>query len=363
MAPEHDVVLYGATGYTGRLIAHALDAAGASYAVAGRDRAKLEALAAMLPGKPAVEVAALSDAAALEAMASRARVVCSAAGPFVEAGPPVLQAAIAAGTAFCDITGEQAYLHWAATQDAAARDAGVAVVNAVGFDVVPSDFAAVRAAAGATDVARLDIGIAVRGSGLSRGTRRSMAASAGAGGWTRDGRLRSAPPGRFVRGFDFPPPLGRRQGVFIPWGDCVTAPRSTRAREVRTFFVVPRQRARAMHLAWPATALAARLPPLRRRMAERAQRAPEGPSPQARAQSAFTILAEATRADGRIHRAVARGRDPYGLTGACAAHAAQLLADRRVRGTGVLTPGQAFQIEDFVAAIDPSFGFSLQAGV
>lgn len=345
-----DVLLYGATGYTGRLIAEALDARGATFLLAGRDRAKLEALAARLPSRPGIVPVAATDAPGLRAAAARARVVLSAAGPFATLGPPLLRAALDAGAHFGDITGEQDYLRWAHAQDADARRAGVTVVNALGFDVVPSDFAAALAARGIPDVASLDLAIASNAR-LSRGTRRTMAASAGTGTWYDHGRFRPAPPGRFARTFDFPQPLGRRSAVFIPWGDVVTAPRSTGAKQVRTYFTMPPARARLMHLAWPLLGAALRAPALRARMLRRAEAAPEGAAPEARATARFTVLAEARAPDGRIQRAVVSGRDPYGLTGTSAAHAAILLAEGRARGPGVLTPSQAFEIEPYAAAL------------
>lgn len=341
-----DVLLYGATGYTGRLIAHALDARGASFALAGRDRGRLDALAAELTSGPPIFTVDATDEAGLRALAGSARVLLSAAGPFATLGPPLLRAALAAGTHFADITGEQSFLRHAFAQDAAARDAGVTVVNALGFDVVPSDLAATLAVRGMDSVERLDLAIASRG-GISGGTRRSMAATVGQGAWYDRGGFRSGPVGRFVRAFDFPEPLGRRTAAFIPWGDVVTAPRSTGARQVRTFFTMPPARARFLKYGWPLLDLALRLPPARARLARRAASAPEGPSPEARRESRFTVLAEATGADGRVQRATVSGRDPYGLTGASAAHGALLLAQGRAPRAGVLTPSQAFDLEAF----------------
>jgi short subunit dehydrogenase-like uncharacterized protein len=104
MDPE--IVVYGATGYTGRLICHELVRKNVAFAIAGRDHAKLTALAASLKPSPEVIVAALDDAAALQAMAARGKAVLACAGPFAKLGRPVLAAAIAAGRHYLDITGE-----------------------------------------------------------------------------------------------------------------------------------------------------------------------------------------------------------------------------------------------------------------
>lgn len=343
-----EVVLYGATGYTGRLIAQELDALGASFVVAGRDRAKLESLSSSLASRPPVAVAALDDAAALDAAVSRGRVVLSAAGPFVDAGPPVLAAALRTRTHFADITGEQAFLLHALSRDAEARQAGVAVVDALGFDVVPSDLAASLAADGLGPLRALDIAILSSG-GLSGGTRRSMARSAGAGGWWERGALRSAPPGRLARRFAFPE--GEKEGVFVPWGDCVTAPRSTGAPTVRTFFVLPPRVSARLRRAWPVLAM---FPRLAARGAPRGSG--DGPGPVERATATFTVLAEATAVDGRTQVAIVRGVDPYGLTGATAARLARVMASPSFGRTGVLTPTQAFERATILSALSGFVG-------
>lgn len=340
---ETDIVLYGATGYTGRLIAAELDALGARFVLAGRDAAKLEALSRALPSRPPVAVAALDDRAGLDAAVGRGRVVLSAAGPFADAGPPVLDAALRTRTHFADVAGEQSFLLHAWGRDAEAKAAGVAVVDALGFDVVPSDLAAVLASEGLGPLRSIDIAIAATG-GVSGGTRRSMARSAGAGGWWEGGALREAAPGRLARTFAFPD--GAKEAVFIPWGDCVTAPRSTGAPTVRTYFVLPPERAARLRRLWPLLAL---FPGLARRGLRGGTG--EGPGPAERAASAFTVVAEATAADGRLRRAVVRGVDPYGLTGASAARLARVMARPDFGRTGVLTPTQAFERATLLSAL------------
>ncbi|MHB8603750.1 MAG: saccharopine dehydrogenase family protein [Thermoplasmatota archaeon] len=350
--PDFDILLYGATGYTGKLIARELDVRRASFAVAGRDRAKLESLSRVLASKPEVVVAPLDDTLALAAAAKRSKMVLGAAGPYSKFGAPVRSAALAAGVHYGDITGEQPFMLDTYGLDAAARDAGIVLVNGLGFDVVPSDFAASLAAKALGEpVDSLDLGIASN-SKLSGGTKRSMAASGGAGGYWKDGKLHAAAPGRFARDFEFPAPLGNQRGVFIPWGDVATAPRSTGARVVRTFFTMPRARARSIRIAGPLASLGARIPFVRRRAEAAAAKASEGPSPEERARYRFSILAEAKSRDGRIARALVSGRDPYGLTGATAAEAALRIVRGEVKQSGALTPAQAFDVQDFLKSVD-----------
>ncbi len=355
---ELDVVLYGATGYTGRLIAEELAEHEADIGLAGRDRSKLEALAGELDTEPELFVASVDDRPALDAMAQRTEVVLSAAGPFKRLGPPVLDASLANGTAFADITGEQSFLRAAYDRDPLAKEAGVPVVDALGFDVIPSDLAAFHATEGLDEVSRLDLAIDSTAR-LSGGTKRSMAASTGDGWYYEHGRFRRAPPGRFVRSFRPLERDGDRVGVFIPWGDCVTAPRTTEARVVRTFFMMPAGKARKMHLLWPLTDLISRLPLVDRWAERRAPGSNQGPSADQRERSSFRILGEATTDEGQVRRVMASGQDPYGMTGVAAARGALAIARGEVEETGVLTPTQALG-PDWAPKALPEFDLEVQ---
>ncbi len=336
-----DVVLYGATGYTGRLVAQDLADQEASFAIAGRSRERLEDVADELDADPEVIVAGVDDADALTAMAERARTVASAAGPFKHLGPPVLEAALDAGAHVVDTTGEQGYLRWCyETKHEQARDAGLTVVNACGFDVVPSDMAAYLAADALDDPVSVDLALFTT-SGLSDGTKRTMAASTGDWWEYKDGTFKDAVPGRYLRSFQYPDRDEPSTAVFIPWGDVATAPRSTGADNVRTFFVTPEKTARRYNLLWPVQAVVTKIPYLDRLLEANAPDSHDGPSPEERDNAPFKILAEAEDPDGRVARAYVTGRGPYGLTGAATSRISLALARGEIDETGVLTPTQA----------------------
>ena len=145
-ARDLDIVSYGATGFVGRQLAvyldrHAPD--GVRLAIAGRDRGKLEAIARTLRRPTEVIVADASDGPALAALASRTRVVASTAGPYARYGDLLVGACAAAGTHWCDITGETP---WVATLIERFHEVAVAsgarIVPFCGFDSVPSDLGA-----------------------------------------------------------------------------------------------------------------------------------------------------------------------------------------------------------------------------
>jgi len=108
-AQSGPIAVYGATGFTGGLIARELKRAGAEFLIAGRDRGKLEALSAELGGVPAAAVS-LDDQAGLREMLEPCSVVVACAGPFSLHGEPVVAAAVETGTHYLDTTGEQGFM-------------------------------------------------------------------------------------------------------------------------------------------------------------------------------------------------------------------------------------------------------------
>ena len=183
-----DVVVWGATGFTGRLVAEHLARAGGElrWAMAGRNRDKLEAtrndIAARVPSAASATllVGDAGDPASLEAIASQTRVVCATVGPFAAHGEPVVAACVKSRADYCDITGEPHFIRRVidAHHDAA-RAAGVRIVPTCGFDSVPSDLGTLVLA----EHARTELGralaevrayvIAAKG-GMSGGTAASM---------------------------------------------------------------------------------------------------------------------------------------------------------------------------------------------
>lgn len=142
-----DVIVWGATGFTGHLVAEYLASReGVRWAMAGRNRAKLEAtrndVAARFPGAASVPllVGDATDPASLDAITSQARAIASTVGPFALHGGPVVAACVKNRTDYCDITGEPQFVRRVIdAHHEAARAAGVRIVPTCGFDSIPSD--------------------------------------------------------------------------------------------------------------------------------------------------------------------------------------------------------------------------------
>jgi short subunit dehydrogenase-like uncharacterized protein len=151
-ARRYDLVLFGGTGFTGGLTAEYLAAHAPSemrWALAGRNRAKLDAVAARLAAEsPAAPVPDLLEADAadrdrLRAIAASARVVLTTVGPYALYGEPLVAACAAAGTAYADLTGEPEFVDrmWV-EHHAEAERTGARIVHCCGFDSIPHDLGA-----------------------------------------------------------------------------------------------------------------------------------------------------------------------------------------------------------------------------
>jgi short subunit dehydrogenase-like uncharacterized protein len=149
---EYDLVLFGATGFTGGLTADYLAAHGPTnlrWALAGRNRTKLEAVAARLAATrspvppPALLEADAADAPALARIAESTRVAVTTVGPYALYGAPLVAACAAAGADYVDLTGEPEFVdRMYLENDAAAKASGARLVHCCGFDSVPHDLGA-----------------------------------------------------------------------------------------------------------------------------------------------------------------------------------------------------------------------------
>ena len=141
MAREFDVIVYGATGYTGRLVAeylaHHYQGAGPKWAMAGRSADKLAEVrdAIGAPADTPLIVANSDDPASMAALADSTRVVVTTVGPYQLYGEPLLAACVAAGTDYADLCGEPVWMRQMVDKyDAAAKASGARIAFSSGFD-------------------------------------------------------------------------------------------------------------------------------------------------------------------------------------------------------------------------------------
>src|SRR5579884_1675346 len=244
---QHDVVLFGATGFTGGLTAEYLARhadRGTSWAVAGRNRDKLEALRRRLGDAhselPIVH-ADVSDPGSLRRMAESTRVVISTVGPYINYGEPVVAACAANGTDYVDLTGEPEFVDrmWLAHHEEAQRS-GARLVHSCGFDSIPYDLGTLFTVQRLPEGVPIHVDCFVRAGGtFSGGTYQSALNAMGrlrqGQQVARERRRREGRPGaRRVRGRAGAPRHDARIGAWVvpfPTIDPQTVLRSARALE------------------------------------------------------------------------------------------------------------------------------------
>ncbi|MCA1711951.1 MAG: saccharopine dehydrogenase NADP-binding domain-containing protein [Actinobacteria bacterium] len=339
------VTLLGASGFTGRLVAAALDRRALPFLAAGRDADAVARAVAAHRSVVAVEVADVARPESLEHVCRDATVLLTTVGPFARLGRPVLDAAVAAGCHYVDSTGEQSFMRWAFDERGAdAARAGICALPAFGFDYVPGDLLAAVAAAQVEAPREVHVAYLVRGRGVlaSRGTRTTLATLASEPMLAWDGSLRDERVGEARRLAWFPRPVGPRHAAAIPGGEALTVPRHVRGVEVvRTYMAMPSIAAEGLQFG----AALARWAPADRLLRRAGALGPEGPSPRQRAATRWACVAEVAGADGTVVRAWANGRDVYGFTAEAMALAAARLLDDGARASGVVAPAEAFAAE------------------
>jgi short subunit dehydrogenase-like uncharacterized protein len=327
------LLVYGAYGYTGELIAREAAARGYDLVLAGRSPAPLADLDDDLDRE--TRVFPVADAADHLAGVDA---VLHCAGPFAETATPMVDACLATGTDYLDITGEFTVFERLAERHAEASEAGVTLLPGVGFDVVPTDCLAAHLAERLPDATELALGVDAEG-GVSPGTAKTALGSLDAPGVVRrDGRLVRVPAAWKRRRIDFG--RGPRVGVTIPWGDVSTAFRTTGVPTVEVYFALPwvaRLFLRSQRHLGPLLASE----PVRDALEWVVERTVEGPDESTRETGEVYVWGEATAPDGET--AVSRVRTPetYALT----VEAALACTDRTLEGQapdGYATPAGAF---------------------
>lgn len=328
-------LLYGATGYTGRLIARRAAARGLRPVLAGRNAAKLVPLAAELGLEH--RVFALNDAGAVRRGLDGVSGVAHCAGPFARTAMPMARACVDTATPYLDITGEIDVFEALYELGPRAAKAGVVLLPGAGFDVVPTDCVAALLAARLPDATQLDLAV-LTGGGASPGTARTALTGAADGGRIRaGGEIRTVPMGsRRVRAAF---PSGARTVVSVPWGDVSTAYHSTGIPDVTVYMAVP------------AAVLAATRVlrgPLRDAAAGVAGRVVRGPGERALDTSRSEVWGRARDAAGNTATATLAGPNPYSLTADSVLRIMPRLAGLPA---GFQTPSLALGA-DFAASLD-----------
>ncbi|MEE8278805.1 MAG: saccharopine dehydrogenase NADP-binding domain-containing protein [Thermoanaerobaculia bacterium] len=330
-------ILYGANGYTGRLIAREAVRRGLRPVLAGRSKEAIERLAAEL-GLEA-RVLALDDPERLRRALGEARAVLHCAGPFTRTSRPMVEACLLAGVHYLDITGEIAVLERIYAHHLDAESAGTVLLPAVGFDVVPTDCLADRLARSLPDADSLELAFFTRRGSASPGTLKTLVEGfPRAGAIRRDGKLVPVPIAFEAK--EIPFSCGTRWTMSIPWGDLSSAYRSTGIPNIRVYTGAPRRRiGRLRRLAPVLPLLGTR--PVRRALQWWIGRAVPGPGPEERRQARTYLWGRVRRADGESRTATLETPEGYSFTATSAVECLTRVLAGAVP-PGAWTPSQAF---------------------
>ncbi|WP_242393172.1 saccharopine dehydrogenase family protein [Anaeromyxobacter oryzisoli] len=320
------LLIYGAYGYTGALVAREAAARGLPIVLAGRDSERLVALSREL--RVPWRAFPLTDPDAIRRGIEGSAAVLHCAGPFVHTWRNVAEACLELRVHYLDLTGELAVFNGIASLGPHAERAGVMLLPGAGYDVVPSDCLAAHLAQRLPGARSLTLALSTLGQ-LSVGTARTLLAHL-------DARAPAGAPA--VRSFDLgegPVPC-----VSLPWGDLATAPRSTGIAEVATYMAVPAW-ARAFLKLAPRLAPLVRPPRVADVVARLLARGGPGPDAAARARGRTVVYGEAVDGSGKKVAARQRGPEGYTLTALAATEIARRVLAGEVR-PGWQTPASAY---------------------
>lgn len=360
------VIVFGATGYTGRLTAEVMTRAGLAPVLAGRSESALVDLVgnlaplAPIDAAPTWRVADVADPASVRALVTDpADVLVSTVGPFAALGRPAVDAAVEQGCGYLDSTGESSFIRRVFESDGPRAElTGARLLTAFGYDYVPGNLAGAlaisQAGAGGGSPSGVEVGYFVRGGmGLSSGTRASAAGMIAERPFAyRNGAI--VETGGHVATFD----VGDRRLDAMPVGgsEHFTLPRlEPRVRDVGVYLGWAGRLTRVAHAAGAATSLATRVPGAGSLITAGLGRlvgsaTGVGPTAQERAGSVSIAVGRTVDGVGReLSRVRVEGPSPYDLTAELLAWGAAMLLTGRCSTVGALGPVDAFGLDALVA--------------
>lgn len=225
-------LIYGASGYTGKLIVELSIKKGLKPVLAGRTRAKIKPLAE----KFGLEylIFGLDNLDDVVDNLTKFSLVLNCAGPFSRTAKPMVEACLAAKTHYLDITGEIEVFEMIKSFDLKAKSKGIILMPGVGFDVVPTDCMAKYLCEKLPDATNLELAFASVGGSISHGTATTMIESLGNKGFSRkNGKMISISTGYKGKLIDFG--SLKQFAITIPWGDISTAYSTTGIPTIETY--------------------------------------------------------------------------------------------------------------------------------
>lgn len=330
------LLIYGATGYTGRLIVDEAKARGLRPVLGGRNESKLAELAERTGWD--YRVVQLADAPALDKVLGDIKVVLHAAGPFSETSRAMVDACLRTGVHYLDIAGEIEVIEGLAQRHSEARRRRIMVMPGVGFDVVPSDCLAAHVAGRLPSARRLSLALDALPF-LTRASAKTLIGRAITGLLVRrDGVLTPVAPGELQRTVDYG--TGARPSLAVSWGDIASAYYTTGIPNIEVYSSsLPSIQGILLAARYFGRVLASA--PWQAWLRAHADLLPEGPSAEERASTQVVIVAEAEDGQGRRVCAWMVTPEAYTCTGMVAPAIAQRVLEDDLE-IGFQTPGRVY---------------------
>ncbi len=353
-------MIYGATGYTGRLLVEEAVIRGYNPIIAGRSGIKLKALADEYGLDYAVFDLDNPNIIAKHLRQHDVSLVLHVAGPFVYTAKPMVTACLEVGAHYLDITGEISVYESLFVLDEQAKNAGIVILPGVGFDIVPSDCLCKYVSAQCPDATQLEVVISALNItqddfGISAGTLKSFIEMLPSGGRIRrNGKLQPIEIGKLTRKVTMP--HGEFSAIAIPWGDVSTAYRTTGIPNITAYMVAPQNQIMALQVMGYPLQWMLKIDPLRGWMSQQIDRFISGPTENTRMTGKTYVYARAQTEDNYLSEAWLECVEGYRFT----ALSAILAVERVLSGkfAGALTPAGAFGA-DFVLDIDGSYRYDV----
>jgi short subunit dehydrogenase-like uncharacterized protein len=329
-------MLYGAYGYTGKLLVKEAVKRGHRPLLAGRNAQKLQSMAEEYDlDFLALE---LENEAALVSAVAGYELVFHAAGPFVHTAKPMIEACLAGQTHYLDITGEMTVFQTTYSYHSQAQELGIALISGVGFDVIPSDCLAKHVVDQVPAAQELEIAIVASGK-TSPGTTKTFVEMLPNGGQMR--RAGEVVPLAFGAGVkQIPFPDGQSYTVMaVPWGDLATAYWGMGIPDITTYLAVPRQFLKLIPWTAPIAQKLIALGPVRG-LAKLVAGTMPGPDRATRQTKRSYVWARAADDKGNSKEAWLETMEAYRLTAQAGIRSVENILAQDL--SGALTPAQAF---------------------
>ena len=339
-------ILYGANGYTGRLITKYSKKYGLTPILAGRNAASIKAMAEEY--NLDYRIFGLDDPDEMDRALTDVSLVLHAAGPFIHTAKPMIMACLRNGVHYLDITGEIAVFELAFRYDSRGREKNIVIMPGVGFDVVPTDCMALYLKQKLPDANRLKLGFGSVGGSVSRGTALTMIEGLGAGSAERvDGRIKRVAMAKKTMKLEVD---GRPYLMMsIPWGDVSTAYHSTGIPNIETYTAVSSSALRMSRLQnYLGPVMRSRW--VKKMFRKKVDKRPPGPSDSRRSRARSFIYGEATNDNGDRVAALLHAPEGYTLTALTSIMITRAVLNGEVT-SGFQTPAKALGA-DFILQVE-----------